>query len=194
MHCAQPHEANLLAVRFFLCLGPLQHREFLFQPKWHAFCKTRATMKNKIKTTLAFLSAIFVLTGCGDREKQDQALMEDAQDSLNEATDAIARESSQAWQDLKDATYDERQQVSSYFSNLTDKAEEQYNQIKESAQPSDAYDEAMAEMDEAYDAFKEQMNKLGNATEENWAEARDRTYEAWQNFMDSMDDLTNSSG
>ena len=149
-------------------------------------------MKNRLPIIIvAILSPIILLPGCKD---QGDSTGEEIGATFEEVKDDIARESSQAWDSLKDTTYDERQTVANFFSDLASKTEDNVEKLRMQANElgtdtSSAWNDAKENFEDAYDRFESRMNDLQNATESNWEETRDATQEAWAEVVEAYEDM-----
>ena len=149
-------------------------------------------MKNTLHIVLAaLLSPILLLPGCQDEGETPAG---EIGSTFEEVSDDIARESSQAWDSLKDTTYDERQTVANFFSELGSRTEAGVAELRMRAEElgtdsSSAWNNARDNFEDAYDRFESRMTDLQNATESNWEDARDATRDAWADVVEAYEDL-----
>lgn len=138
------------------------------------------------------LASLTVFAGC--EERQDNETVEQMSETVQETGQLVAEKSSDAWDKLQSATYDERAEIQSFLSDSADKVQGEVSSLMSTAgnKSSAAWNTAKSNYMDAQDDFAEKLSELGNATEDNWDQAKSNASEAWQNLEESISELKDS--
>lgn len=148
-------------------------------------------MKNRIwKLALLSTPALsLIMSGCGDKSEADA--VEQAGEAVRETGQMVAEKSKEAWNDLRDATYDERREVQAFLTDSANTVKSEVSSLmtKVDAKSSAAWDSAKSNYLAAQAEFDAQLSELGQSTEENWDQAKDSAEKAWEKLKDALAEL-----
>ena len=156
--------------------------------------------KNLIPLTVVATCAL-ALGACSDRRESDDVVraqdnaaretneaLTDARDATQDAfrdaknatSNAFAdaqRNIEEGWNNLKNATFDERATVRSNLSNMASELDSELAELRQDGRELSA--DSRERIAEAREEFNEKLNDLQNATANNWEEAKREAGEAW---------------
>lgn len=135
-------------------------------------------MKNKLPALLAITLGCSALafTGCN---KQDRA---DASSKVKEVAHDTKEAISDGWDNVKDYTFDKRNDFSAQSKALSARMDAQVSELRANyseAQASASRKAAMNELKNSEADYKEKLSALGNATADTWDAAKNNVILAW---------------
>lgn len=160
--------------------------------------------------SLGLAAAAFTLTACTNNEdyggtvekaaedtaESAERTMENAADATSDAMDRAGDALASTWNDIQDATYDERASFRSGLEQMSSRIDNQIDQWSDRAsalpeQSREAWNNSLEELKEARADLNNELEELGDATEDNWEEAKQEAGEAWNRVQNAYDDLKN---
>ena len=142
-----------------------------------------------------------VLTGCSPRDDdpakpvtRTEQTLDRAADSTRDAALRAGDTLSDAWDDVVNATYDDRARVRASLENMANSADSKWDELQArgatlSASAKDSWNEGMEELREARSDLRREINELGDATAENWDKAKAEVGAAWERVRRSLSEL-----
>lgn len=127
--------------------------------------------------------------------KKDEATPTTSAGERLERTAATVGDSIQhSWDQIKDATYDERATFQASLDNLTTTVDQKINELQaRSASATDAtkdkVDAGLEKLQEARAELQEEINELGDATAATWNDAKAEVASAWQRVREAYTQL-----
>lgn len=120
--------------------------------------------------------------------------MENAADSATSAAKRAGDTLSDTWDDVADATYDERSQLRASVDNMERSIDAKIEELQArgstfSADARASWDRGMENLREARKDLRNEINELENATAENWQDAKSDVAEAWRRVRESFTEL-----
>lgn len=165
----------------------------------------KQTNKPFLLSSLSLASVAFLFAACDDGKSefeenltaagsQIEETAEQTGDTLASWGEGLVDSLNDGWDEVKGATYDEREEVSDFFSNAKDSVEDSFDEMKESGgNMGDAAGDKIADLRnetrEAWETVKEKSEALGDASEDSWEQTREEFANAWESFMDKMNEL-----
>lgn len=128
------------------------------------------------------MAAVLVLAGCSENDTQTTQKQDNPMNKTEMAN---------AWNDVKDFTYEQKEAFVSEMKSLGDEVGEQLQDVGD--QLEGASDDAQVELEQAYDNFQDNLDKMANASEDGWDTARDNMEQAWNELQQAFKDATKSS-
>jgi len=143
--------------------------------------------------TLTLIASLTTLIWAGCSPKEDNAVprtsAEAAADKVaNSARDAAAATGdalTTTWENVKDATYDDRARLQASLDNLSKSVDAKVDELQArgataTGAASEAWKSGLSELREARTVLKTEISELGNATEATWARAKADVESAWE--------------
>ena len=130
-----------------------------------------------------FLAGVLVLAAFSGCTKQDQQKVSDTiKNSYEDSKAALAK----AWDNVKDYSFDKRDEFTANAKALAAKAEVQMREARADYSEAKATASRKAAMDELKNAeadYREKLRALGNATADTWESAKQNVILAWNRLQ-----------
>ena len=113
-----------------------------------------------------------------------------ASDSVKDAYENSKAAVAKAWENVKDYTYDKRDEFTASARAMSSKMEAQMSEVRASyseAKASASRKAAMAELKDSEADYKEKVDALGHATAATWDSAKQNVIHAWDRVEAAYD-------
>jgi hypothetical protein len=128
------------------------------------------------------LGAAFLFGGCNKQERADASAT--VKEAARDTQDALAN----AWGDVKDFTYEKRNDFNAKAKSLASQAEVQMSELRANyseAQASASRRAAMEQLKNDEADYKAKLDALGNASGDTWEAAKNNVILAWDKLQAS---------